>query len=39
MEGEKESILSGYPTIISYDCSLKIMEQMKKNICKIKVGH
>ena len=38
MEDEKESILSGYPSIISFDCSLKIMEQMKKNICKIKVA-
>ena len=38
MKGKKESILSGYPHIISYDCHQKISEQMTKNICKIKIG-
>ena len=38
MEEKKESVFSGYPRIISYDCSQKIMEQMNKNICKIKIG-
>ena len=38
MEGEKESILRGYPNVISYECTKKIMEQMSKNICKIKIG-
>ena len=34
----EESILNGYPLPISYDCSLTIMEQMKRDICKIKIG-
>ena len=38
MKGIKESVLTGYPKVISYECSQKIIEQMKKNICKIKVG-
>ena len=38
MKGIKESGLTGYPKVISYECSQKIIEQMKKNICKIKVG-
>ena len=38
MEGNKESILAGYPNVISYECTQKIMEQMEKNICKIEIG-
>ena len=38
METETESYLVGYPNIISYDCSKKINEQMRKNICKIEIG-
>jgi len=38
MEGEKECILTGYPNVISYDCTKKIIEQMEKNICKLKIG-
>ena len=38
MEGQKESILRGYPNVISYECTKKIMEQMSKNICKINIG-
>ena len=38
MAEEKESLLTGYPNIISYECTNKIKEQMEKNICKIKVG-
>ena len=38
MEVQKESILKGYPNIISYECTKKIMEQMSKNICKINMG-
>ena len=38
MEEQKESILRGYPNVISYECTKKIMEQMVKNICKIKIG-
>ena len=37
MEGKKEGLLIGYPSIISYECSKKIIEQMENNICKIKV--
>ena len=37
MEGQNESILSGYPNVISYECTKKIIEQMEKNICKIKI--
>ena len=39
METIKESILVGCPTTISLDCTLKIIEQMRKNICKIKIGN
>ena len=35
MEDKKESILRGYPNLISYECSKKIMNQMENNICKI----
>ena len=27
-----------YSNIITYECTIKIIEQMKKNICKIKIG-
>ena len=30
----KESILTGYPNIISYECTKKIIQQMERNICK-----
>ena len=36
MEVFKERFLYEYPSIIPYDCSKKIFEQMEKNICKIK---
>ena len=35
----KEKLLNGYPDIISYECTKKIIEQMEKNICKIKIGN
>ena len=38
MEIVKEKILTGYPNVISYECTKKITEQMEKYICKIKVG-
>ena len=38
MEVTKESLLTGYPNIITYECTKKIIEQMEKNICKIKIG-
>ena len=37
MEGYKECILTGYPNIISYECIKKIIKQMERNICKIKI--
>ena len=39
MAEEKESFLTGYPKPISYDCNKKILEQMEKNIFKIKIGN
>ena len=38
MEGIKEDLLTGYPNVISYECTKKILEQMEKAIFKIKVG-
>ena len=35
----KEKILTEYPNVISYECTKKIIEQMEKNICKIKIGN
>ena len=38
MEEIKETVLTGYPNIIPFDCTQKIIDQMKKDICKIKIG-
>ena len=38
MEDKKENILLGYPSIISYEGTKKIKEQMEKYICKINIG-
>ena len=38
MAENKENVLTGYPSIISYECSKKIVKQMERNICKIKIG-
>ena len=38
MEDNKESLLTGYPNAISYESTKKILEQMEKGICKIKLG-
>ena len=38
MEVNKESILIGYPKVITYECTKKILEQMEKSISKIKIG-
>ena len=38
MEDKDESLLIGYPDTITYECTKKIIEQMEKNICKIKIG-
>ena len=34
----KENILVGYPKVISYESTKKILEQMEKNVFKIKIG-
>ena len=39
MEPEKEENLNGFPRVISYDCTEKIIEQMKNNVCKIMIGN
>ena len=31
-------ILRGFPNILSYECSKKLIEQMEKNVCQIKIG-
>ena len=37
---KRENILTCYiPKIISYECTRKIMEQMERNICQIRVGN
>ena len=38
MEEENEDNLTGYPNIVSYECSKEIIKQMEKNICRIKIG-
>ena len=38
MQPKNESKFTGYPNLITYECTKKIMKQMEKNICKIKVG-
>ena len=38
MEGINETVLTGYPSPIPYDCSKEIIKQMEKNICKLKIG-
>ena len=35
---EKEDYMVGCPNLISFDCTEKIINQMKKNICRIKMG-
>jgi len=38
MEEIKEAALNGLPGVIPFDCTQKIIEQMRKDICKIKSG-
>ena len=38
MEATKEGMIIGYPKILSYKCTQKIIEQMEKSICKISIG-
>ena len=37
MSDNKEAILTGYPNIISYGCTKKIIKQMETSICKINI--
>ena len=30
----KERMLTGFPNVITYECTQKILEQMEKSICK-----
>ena len=39
MKGIKEKNIVGFPNVISYECTEKIIEQMKKNVCKIRIGN
>ena len=39
MEVHKEKGMTGNPNVISYRCTKKILEQMDKNICKIKINN
>ena len=39
MRGTNESNLSGVPNEIPYECTKKILEQMEKNICIIKIDN
>ena len=38
MADKKEKLLIGYPKLITYECTKKIIEQMESSICKIKIG-
>ena len=38
METMEEFNIAGYPNIITFDCTKEILNQMEKNICKIKIG-
>ena len=37
MEGENEAGLEGYPKVVSYECTKKIMNQMENSISKISI--
>ena len=37
-EEEREDYLTGYPNVISFYCTQEIMNQMERNICRIKIG-
>ena len=39
MEDNKEKNLVEFPNVVSYESTKKIIEQMEKNICKIKIGN
>ena len=33
MTEQKESLLNGYPNVISYECTKEILEQMESGVC------
>ena len=37
-EEEREDYLTGYPNVISFNCTQEIINQMERNICRIKIG-
>ena len=39
MEEINESILTGYPNVITYECTKTIINQMENCICKLKIGN
>ena len=39
MESINEALLDANPIIISFECTKKILEQMKNFICKIRIGN
>ena len=39
MKNEKEKLLNDYPIPIKYECTKIILEQMEKNICKLKLSN
>ena len=38
-ENNKEKLINEFPNTIDYDCTKKILDQMEKNICKIKINN
>ena len=38
-EYNKEKLINEFPNTIDYDCTKKILDQMEKNICKIKINN
>ena len=38
MDVNNEAQLMDYPNVISHECTKKILEQMERSICKIKIG-
>ena len=39
MAEQKEKFLPGYPKVITYECTKKIVKQMEKDICKITINN
>ena len=36
---KKEKNINGFPNVIDYECTTTIIEQMKKDVCKIKIDN